>query len=91
MTPRVADYIRNLIETSGKTRKEIAAQTGFEKPNIISMLKSGGDKVASGKSRYFCESCKHRSSTTATALPKGVLPGGLGGDQRFLRRLAHDR
>jgi hypothetical protein len=49
----VTDYIWGLIESCGKTRREIAAETGFPKPNIISMLKSGETKLPLAKIGSF--------------------------------------
>ena len=37
----VSVFLTKLIEKSGKTRKEIANEAGFEKPSMISMLMKG--------------------------------------------------
>ncbi|MGR3271531.1 XRE family transcriptional regulator [Thalassococcus profundi] len=36
-----ARLIAEAIDTSGKTQREIANEIGFERPNVVSMLKSG--------------------------------------------------
>ena len=36
-----ARLIAEAINTSGKTQREIANEIGFERPNVVSMLKSG--------------------------------------------------
>lgn len=41
----VARRIADLVDASGKTQKEIAAEAGFASQNIISMIKSGDTKV----------------------------------------------
>ena len=52
----VAAFLSNLIEKSGKTRKEIAKESGFGKPNIISMLKTGDTKLPLGRLGSFSKS-----------------------------------
>ncbi|MGR3271504.1 hypothetical protein [Thalassococcus profundi] len=36
-----ARLIAEAIDASGKTQREIANEIGFERPNVVSMLKSG--------------------------------------------------
>ena len=45
----VAEYITLLIEASNKTQTQIAEECGFEKSNIITMLKKGQTKVPIAK------------------------------------------
>ncbi len=40
-----AQFLADAIENSGLTQREIAGRTGFEKPSIISMMKTGETKV----------------------------------------------
>ena len=40
-TPSVALYLAELFDQSRKTQKEIAADLGYDHPNIISMFKHG--------------------------------------------------
>lgn len=42
---KTATYLKNAIETSGLTQREIARRAGFETPNMISMMKTGDTKV----------------------------------------------
>ena len=41
----VAEYLSHAILLSGKTQKEVAADAGFNKPNVLSMMKQGLTKV----------------------------------------------
>lgn len=41
----VAEYLADQIEQSPKTQLEISEEAGFEKPNIITMLKQGKTKI----------------------------------------------
>jgi transcriptional regulator with XRE-family HTH domain len=41
----IAAYLHHLIDVSGKTQREIAKEVGFERQNMISMLKHGDTKV----------------------------------------------
>lgn len=51
----VAEYISIQIGLCGKTQAEIAAQAGFEKPNIISMIKKGSTKLPLDKVGNFAK------------------------------------
>lgn len=41
----VAQYLNHQLEISRKTQREIAAECGYPKPNIITMFKQGSTKV----------------------------------------------
>lgn len=41
----IANFIADCLAESDKTQREIAEECGFEKPNIITMLKNGSTKV----------------------------------------------
>lgn len=41
----VHEYLQSLIEFSGKTQTQIAREVGFERPNFVSMLKTGRSKI----------------------------------------------
>lgn len=45
----VAEYITWQIQLCGKAQTEIAEQAGFEKPNVITMIKQGKTKVPLNK------------------------------------------
>jgi len=45
----VAEYLTRQIDLSGKTQAEIAQEAGFNKPNIISMIKKGETKLPVSK------------------------------------------
>jgi len=42
---RVADYLAQQIILRGKSQKEIAEEVGYEKPNVITMMKQGHTKI----------------------------------------------
>lgn len=48
-TSLVARFISNRIDELGKPQKEIAEEIGFEKPNMITMIKQGRSKLPLGK------------------------------------------
>lgn len=45
----VAEYLTQQINLCGKTQSEIARESGFNKPNIITMLKQGATKLPMSK------------------------------------------
>lgn len=45
----VAEYISWQIQLCGKSQTEIAQQAGFDKPNVITMIKQGKTKVPLNK------------------------------------------
>lgn len=48
-TSQVARFIARRIETTDKLQKDIALQCGFEKPNMIAMVKQGRTRLPLGK------------------------------------------
>jgi transcriptional regulator with XRE-family HTH domain len=48
-TKSVADYITNQINACGKSQIQIAEEVGFDKPNVITMIKQGKTKVPVSK------------------------------------------
>lgn len=44
-TSHVAKFIASRIETSGQLQKDIAEKVGFEKPNMITMVKQGKSRL----------------------------------------------
>lgn len=45
----VAEYIEIQLEASGKQQNEVAREAGFEKPNVITMIKQGKTKLPLAK------------------------------------------
>lgn len=45
----VAEYVTLQIEASGKLQSTIAKEVGFDKPNVITMIKQGKTKLPLGK------------------------------------------
>lgn len=45
----VAEYLTLMIEASNKLQSEIAKEVGFEKPNVITMIKKGQTKLPLAK------------------------------------------
>lgn len=44
-TSKVARFIQRRIEETGQSQKDIAFKVGFEKPNIITMIKQGKTRL----------------------------------------------
>lgn len=53
---KVADYIGQQILLSGKAQREIAAEIGYDKPNVITMFKQGTTKVPMNKVALLAKS-----------------------------------
>lgn len=53
----VAELLTKAIDISGKTQKEIAAEVGWPKPNILSMMKQGLTKVPIDKVPALAKAC----------------------------------
>lgn len=54
----VAEFLTQAIEISGRTQKDIALDTGWEKPNILSMMKQGLTKVPLDKVPALAKACR---------------------------------
>lgn len=52
----VALYLSNAIDVSGKTQRQIAEEVGYNRPNIISMLKTGEVDLPLNKVELFAAS-----------------------------------
>ncbi|RYH08033.1 helix-turn-helix transcriptional regulator [Tropicimonas sp. IMCC6043] len=61
-TSPTAEFLSNAIETSGLTQREIAQKAGFEKPDIISMMKLGETKVPIERIRALAIACNVEAS-----------------------------
>ena len=46
---QVARFVASRIEATGQLQKDIAAKAGFEKPNVITMIKQGKTKLPLAK------------------------------------------
>jgi len=59
MTKRseAAMYLEQAIKISGRTQKEIAEAAGFNKPNILTMMKQGVTKIPIAKIPGLAEAC----------------------------------
>lgn len=53
----VAEYLTKAIELSGKTQREVAREVGYDKPNVVSMMKQGQTKVPIEKAPLFAKAC----------------------------------
>jgi transcriptional regulator with XRE-family HTH domain len=51
----VAQYIEQLIALSGKTQTQIAEEVGYDKPNVITMIKQGKTKLPINKVGLFAQ------------------------------------
>ncbi len=52
----VTEFLKAHIETCGKTQRAIAAETGFESVNMVSMMKTGCSKVPIERARILARS-----------------------------------
>ena len=52
----VADYISHQIAIRGKSQKDIAADVGYDKPNMVTMIKQGKTKLPLNKVSLFAKS-----------------------------------
>ena len=41
----VAEYLAHQLDASGKSRNDIAREAGFERPNVLSMMRTGAMKI----------------------------------------------
>ena len=44
-SPTVAEFLTHRLRVCGKTQKQIAKEVGYDKPNVITMMKLGQTKV----------------------------------------------
>lgn len=51
----VAEYLTKAIDLSGRTQRAIAAEVGYPKPNVISMMRQGQTKIPIGKIPLFAK------------------------------------
>ncbi len=56
-TSPTAEAIAAAISKSGKTQIEISKEVGFDRPNVISMLKTGEMKMPIDRIPAFAEAC----------------------------------
>ena len=52
-----ADFLGRAIALSGMTQREIARRAGYDKPNVISMMKMGQTKVPIDRIPDIAEAC----------------------------------
>lgn len=52
-----AEYLAQAIATSGKTQKEVATIAGFDKPNVVSMMKKGITKIPIDRVPALANAC----------------------------------
>ena len=53
---KLAEYINTQIELCGKTQKQIAEESGFPKPNMITMIKKGDSNLPLARIPAFAKS-----------------------------------
>ena len=57
-TSRSADFLARAIEFSGRTQREIAADAGFPRPNVISMMKRGDMPIPLERAPALARACR---------------------------------
>lgn len=55
--PAVADLVAKMIDESGRTQAEIAAKTGFPKPNVLSMIRHGHTRLPLDRAPALARAC----------------------------------
>lgn len=53
----VAEFLSQAIDISGKSQKDIAREAGWQKPNVLSMMKQGITKVPLDKVPALAKAC----------------------------------
>lgn len=53
--PSVAEFVAQKIEASAKSQAQIAKEVGYDRPNVVSMIKSGNCKLPVGKIGAFAK------------------------------------
>lgn len=53
----VAEYLTKAIDLSGKTQRQVAMDAGYEKPNVLSMMKQGLTKVPIERIPALAKAC----------------------------------
>ena len=78
----VAEYIEQQIALSEKSQKDIAAEIGYDKPNVLSMIKQGQTKLPVNKVGPLAKAPRHRPSASASSYPAGVHARDVGRNPR---------
>ena len=96
MTSKVAAYLTSEISKSRKTQKQIARESGFSTPNILSMIKGGETKLPIARVPALAKSlesspqkllrlCLEEYEPELLKVIDRVLPGGfLTDEEEFL-------
>jgi len=53
----VADLVAKMIDESGRTQAAVAAETGFPKPNVLSMIRHGQTRLPLDRAPAFARAC----------------------------------
>ena len=53
----VADLVAKMIDESGRTQAAVAAETGFPKPNALSMIRHGQTRLPLDRAPAFARAC----------------------------------
>ena len=53
----VAELVARMIDESGRTQAAIAAETGFPKPNVLSMIRHGQTRLPLDRAPAFARAC----------------------------------
>jgi hypothetical protein len=75
-TENVAEFVSAAIEASGKSQVQIAQETGFEHPNIVTMIKKGQANPSQPTLNEFLFQCPPNglSPTNLSPLRHASLP-----------------
>lgn len=70
----VAQLVSIAVASSGKSQKQIAADMGFDQPNVISLIKSGQTKLPINRVRAFAESVGIDAKRLMTCVLREYMP-----------------
>ena len=56
--PTVAEYLAAQIALSGKSQADIAREVGYDRPNVVNMMKQGVTKLPINKISAFAKALK---------------------------------
>lgn len=89
---RTAQFLAEAIEASGKTQRQIAAEIGYAKPNVLSMMKNGETRIPLEKISALAAACDVDEQTFMRTALLEYQPGAYSALMRAFwpRRLQHE-
>lgn len=85
----VADYVSNQLDVCGKMQAEVAKDCGFNKPNIITMIKQGKTKLPLDKVGLMARSMNVDSFTLLKLAMEEYNPGAWAVVEQAIQEQGH--